>query len=72
MKFSMTGQEKSNLLIQVTSCAGLTVYIICLVLKFLRSQANLKFFIINSITNPSYYHKNISLVTEKHSYNSPM
>ena len=27
MKFSMTGQEKSELLIQVTACAGLTVLI---------------------------------------------
>jgi len=27
MKFSMTGQEKSDLLIQVTTWAGLTVYV---------------------------------------------
>jgi hypothetical protein len=27
MKFSMTGQEKGDLLIQVTAWAGLTVYI---------------------------------------------
>jgi hypothetical protein len=26
MKFSMTGQEKGDLLIQVTTLAGLTVY----------------------------------------------
>jgi hypothetical protein len=26
MKFSMTGQENSDLLIQVTACAGLTVF----------------------------------------------
>ena len=28
MKFSMTGQENGDLLIQVTTCAGLTVYAI--------------------------------------------
>jgi hypothetical protein len=31
MKFSMTGQEKGDLLIQVTAWAGLTIY---LLLKF--------------------------------------
>jgi hypothetical protein len=33
MKFSMTGQEKGDLLIQVTSWAGLTVYIYCITVQ---------------------------------------
>jgi len=29
MKFSMTGQEKGDLLMQVTAGAGLTVFLLC-------------------------------------------
>jgi hypothetical protein len=37
MNFSMTGQEKGDLLIQVTTWAGLTVHFLRTKLKFCRS-----------------------------------
>ena len=32
MTFSMTGQDKGDLLIQVTACTGLTVVLFCLLI----------------------------------------
>jgi hypothetical protein len=41
MKFSMTGEVKVDLLIQVTTWAGLTVDVVSLILKIKQAMSNI-------------------------------